>query len=88
MTMTTAMTILKPPHQPSWNGCISGKRRMIMDDKVRVDFSYYRDASGQLHERRRVEGETIYDEPVLYWHGQKPWIEISLDAWPWEDKNV
>ena len=67
-------------HHLSWSAC--------MDDKVRVDFSYYRDASGQLHERRRVEGETIYDEPVLYWHGQKPWIEISLDAWPWEDKNV
>jgi hypothetical protein len=56
----------------------------MSDDKVRVDFSYYRDCNGALRERRRVEGKVIYDEPVLAWHGEKPWVEISLADWPWE----
>ena len=57
---------------------------MSADDKVRVDFSYYRDGNGVLRERRRVEGKIVYDEPVLLWHGHKPWYEISLADWPWE----
>lgn len=56
-------------------------------DLVQVDFSFYRDANGELRERRRVEGNVIYDEPVLLWHGQKPWFEISLVDVPWEVKT-
>ena len=55
-----------------------------MSDTVRIDIEFYRDCNGALHERRRVEGNVIYDEPVLAWHGQKPWIEFSFDEWPWE----
>ena len=57
---------------------------MSTNDKVRVDFLYYRDAYGQLRERRRVEGKIIYDEPVFSWNGQKPWVEVCFGEWPWD----
>ena len=59
----------------------------MSEDEVRVDISFYRDQDGDLRERRRVEGQVIYDEKVLHWHGQKPWVEVSFDTWPWEEKD-
>ena len=61
----------------------------MTEEKVRVDITNYRDQNGDLWESRRVNGRVIYEDKVLFWHGQKPYFEIGLYDVPWKkEENV